>query len=386
MSESHKPGRTSEFLDHPAVNDDGGSVAIVDLSGKKTTISAVYASAWGLAWSPDGREVWYTAAQVGSNRTLHAATPSGGHRALASVTGSLTLHDVSREGRVLLTQDSNQIGVIAGSDPSNEVDLTWLDWSLFADLSSDGQTVLFSEAGEGGGPGYSAYLRRVDGSAAVRLGEGSAQTMSPDGKQILAVVHPTGDRRLVSYPTGAGESRILSPEGFQVTGAQWSPDGRRILMNAREPGHDLRTYVIDAAGGKPRAILPDGYRGGAVSQDGKRILARGPEDRFYICSLESGGTAAIPIPGVTQDADTVLGWGPGDRSVYVRRGRGTALPARIVRIDLASGAEEKWRDILPADAAGLNSIVVFKVIPDGKAYAYSYFRSLSHLYLVEGLR
>ena len=225
----------------------------------------------------------------------------------------------------------NHIGVIAGSDPSTEVDLTWLDWSLLADLTPDGKAILFSEAGEGGGAGYSAYLRRTDGAAAVRLGEGSAQALSPDGKQILAVVHPTADRRLVSYPTGAGETRTVSPPGFEVTAAEWTPDGRRILMNAREPGRELRTYVIEP-GGKPHPFLPDGFRGLNLSSDGKRILSRGPEDRYYVCDVEGGKPSAIP--GITQDADTVLGWGPaikassfgGDAGRRCRRGSSGWIP------------------------------------------------------------
>jgi len=372
------------FLDHPVVNDDGGSVAVVDLSGKKTTISPVYASAAGLAWSPDGGEVWFTAAEVGGNRGLQAVTLSGRRRTLARVTGLMTLHDVSRDGRVLLTQDLNRIGLIAGSGAADETDLTWLDWSLIADLSSDGRTVLFSEPGEGGGLGYSIYLRRVGAAAAVRLGEGSGQSISPDGKQILAIVHPTGEQSLVSYPTGAGESKVISPAGFQVRFAAWMPDGRRIVMNAVEPGHDARSYMIDAAGGKPRVFLPEGYRSGPVSTDGKRVVARGPEGRFYVYPVDGGDP--VPIAGITQDADSVVGWGSGDRSIYVRRGSSTLLPARIVRIDLATGREEKWRDLLPADATGLNGIFGVKVTPDGARYAYSYYRSLSSLYLAEGLK
>jgi len=372
------------FLDHPVINDDGGSVAVVDLSGKKTTISPVYASAAGLAWSPDGGEVWFTAAEIGGNRGLHAVTLSGRRRTLARVTGLLTLHDVSRDGRVLLTQDANRIGLVAGSAASDETDLTWLDWSLLADLSSDGRTVLFSEAGEGGGPGYSVYLRQVGAAAAVRLGEGSGQSLSPDGKQILAIVHPTAEQSLVSYPTGAGESKVVSPAGFQVSAATWMPDGRRIAFNAVEPGHDVRSYLMDATGGKPRLFLPEGYRGLAISNDGRRIVARGPEGRYYAYSLEGGDPVAIP--GITQAADNVVGWVSGDRSIYVRRGSSTTLPARVVRIALATGREEKWRDLLPADSAGLNTIFGVKVTPDGSRYAYSYFRSLSNLYLAEGIR
>jgi Tol biopolymer transport system component len=373
------------FLDHPVINDDGGTVAVVDLSGKKTTISAVYASAVGLAWSPDGSEVWFTAAEVGGNRALQAVTLSGRPRTLARVTGILTLHDVSRDGRVLLTQDLNRIGLVAGSSPSDETDLTWLDWSLMADLSRDGRTVLFSEPGEGGGPGYSVYLRQVGAAAAIRLGEGSGQSISPDGKQALAIVHPTAEQSLFSYPTGAGESRAVSPAGFQVRFAAWMPDGRRIVMNAVEPGqHDSRSYVIDAAGGKPRLFLPEGYRTLFVSTDGKRVVARGPEGRYYVCPVDGGDP--VPIPGISQESDNIVGWASGDRSIYVRRGSSSALPARIVQIDLATGTEEKWRELLPADSAGLNGIMGLRMTPDGARYAYSYYRSLSNLYLAQGIR
>jgi len=372
------------FLDHPVINDDGGSVAIVDLSGKKAAISPVYASAVGLAWSPNGGEVWFTAAEVGGNRALHAVTLSGRRRTLARVTGLLTLHDVSRDGRVLLTHDLNRIGLIAGSGSVDETDLTWLDWSLIADLSSDGRTVLFSEPGEGGGPGYSVYLRQIGAPAAVRLGEGSGQAISPDGKHVLAIVHPTAEQSLVSYPTGAGETKVVSPPRVQVRFATWMPDSRRIVMIAVEPGHDARAYITDVAGGKPRVFLPEGYRGILVSRDGKRVIARGPEDRFYVCPVDGGDP--VPVAGITQSTHNVLGWGTDDRSLYVRLGTSSLPPARIVRIDLATGKEEKWRDLQPADAAGLNSIIGVKVTPDGARYAYSYYRSLSTLYLADGLR
>jgi dipeptidyl aminopeptidase/acylaminoacyl peptidase len=377
-------GDAIAFLDHPVINDDGGSVAIVDLSGKKTTLSPVYASAAGLAWSPDGNEVWFTAAEVGGNRVLRATTRSGGRlRTLAGVPGILTLHDVSRDGRVLITQDLNRIGLVAGSIAEGETDLTWLDWSLMADLSRDGRTVLFSETGEGGGQGYSVYLRQVESAAAVRLGEGAGQAISADGRRVLAIDRPTTDQRLVSYPTGAGETKVLSPAGFHVRAAAWLPDGRIILV-AAEAGHEMRTYILDEAGGKPRACLPEGYRGVALSGNEKQIAARGPEDRYYICSLDGGNPA--PIPGITQSQDSIVGWAAGDRSLFVRRGTASSLPARVVRIDVDTGREEKWRDLLPTDAAGINGIVSVRVTPDGSRYAYSYYRDLSTLCLASGIK
>ncbi len=370
------------FLDHPTVNDDGGAAAMVDRAGKKTTLSPLFATARGLAWSPDGSEVWFTAAEVGGNRALHAATPSGRHRLLSRVTGSLTLQDVSRDGRILMAHEADQVGLLAlGAGQGKERDLSWLDWSLLNDLSEDGRTVLFSESGEGGGPGYAGYVRGTDGSPAVRLGEGAAVSLSPDGKRALALLRQTSDAQLAIYPTGAGESTLLPREGLQVRSARWLPDGRRILMTAAEPGRRARVYIRDAEGGKARALTPEGYRGVLSSPDGKRFLARGPDERFYVCPVEGGEPTAIP--GLTPD-DNVLGWTQEERTIFVRRG--TGLPAQIARLDLATGKQEKWRDLMPPDAAGINTVGPFRITRDGKFFAYGYSRVLSDLYLVEGLK
>src|SRR5262249_35773266 len=61
-------GSRVAFDDHPTPNDDGGSIVVVDLAGKKTSWSKPFASAQGLAWSADGSEIWFTGAEIGGNR------------------------------------------------------------------------------------------------------------------------------------------------------------------------------------------------------------------------------------------------------------------------------------------------------------------------------
>ena len=70
--------------------------------------------------------------------------------------------------------------LLAGED--RQRDLWWLELVTLRDVSPDGKFILFEESGEGGGPGYSVYIRNVDGSPAIRLGEGGAQGFSRDGK------------------------------------------------------------------------------------------------------------------------------------------------------------------------------------------------------------
>jgi hypothetical protein len=91
------------------------------------------------------------------------------------VPGEMILYDTAKGGRALLTESSERVELAAVSTvEAGERELSWPDWSLFRDLSPNG-TALFSEAGEGGGPKYSVYLRKLDDSAGI----------STDGKTIV---------------------------------------------------------------------------------------------------------------------------------------------------------------------------------------------------------
>ncbi len=372
------------FLDHPIQGDDGGSAALVDRSGKRRSLSEFFASTQGLCWSPNGEEVWFTVASVGFNRGLYAATRAGDVRVLVQGTGGLIVEDSSKDGRVLMVQDKARLGISAlvpGSE--KERDFSWLDWSLIRDLSPDGQTLLFGESAEGGGPGYSVYVRKADGSPAVRLGPGNAVSLTADGRQALAIVGEATDQRIVLYPIGAGEPKTFPANGLRMSQASWFPDGRRILFSGNEPGRGERLWVQGVEDAKPRAISPDGYRmlEAGVSPDGKVTTVTGPDQRYYFYPLEGG--EPTPIPGLVA-GDIPFSWSADGRSLLVRR-RGEA-PARIMLLDIASGRKELWKELVPPDPAGLTSVSPVIVTSDRKFYAYSYTRSLADLYVVEGLK
>jgi eukaryotic-like serine/threonine-protein kinase len=371
------------FIDHPNFADDGGFPAVIDRAGKKTALTPPFGSAQGLAWSPDGREIWFTAAEVG-NRALYAVSLQGKLRALANVTGSLTIQDASRDGRVLLIDEARRLGLSAlPPGGKSERDLSWLDWSRPAGLSRDGRTVLSYESGEGGGPGYSAYLRGMDGSPAVRLGEGQALALSPDGTLVVALLHKLTDAHLVLYPTGAGQPRPLALLGLRLRGGvRFLPDGRRLLVGAGEEGRGDRVYLMDLEGGKPQPVTPENCRGpGPVSMDGKRFLAWGPEGRVRVCPIDGG--QSTPLPGI-EPGEVVTGWTSDDRALYVQRAGGPG--ARIDRFDLATGHRDLWKEILPSDPTGVIRTSSVFISPEGTFYAYAYSRVLSNLFLVEGVK
>jgi Tol biopolymer transport system component/predicted Ser/Thr protein kinase len=382
-----RSGDLVAFCDHPTPGDDGGSIAVVDRAGSKKTISGAFASVRGLAWSPGDREVWFTGAEVGGNRALHAASRAGGQRLLARVTGSLTLQDVAPDGRVLISDDRYRQGIISlAPGETKERDLSWLDYSSGRDLSVDGTLLLFDETGEGGGAGYSVYIRRTDGSPATRIGDGGAARLSPDGRWALAVAQSragSNSVHLAVYPTSVGESRHLPEEGLNVQGADWLPDGKTILFTANEPGRGARLYVRSLDGGKPRAISPEGYRSirRGTSPDGKWVLATGPDGRNYRYPVAGGEPVAVP--NVTAQ-DRLEGWTADGKSIFMHR-RGE-LPARIYRLDVETGQTTLWKEVMPLESAGLGDVGGVMVTPDGRSYVFGTNWTLSDLYLVEGVK
>src|SRR5581483_4697853 len=360
------------------------TTAVIDLSGKKQVLSTGWRRIQGIAWNPAGDEVWFTASQNGAH-ALYAATLAARERLVARVPGKMGIQDISRDGRVLFEQDINRAAMIclpAGETQGHS--LSWLDGSVVADISADGKTILFNEDREGGGDQGAIYLRRTAGSAAIRLGEGVASALSPDGRWVLATTTGTAQRQLMLLPTGAGETKLLDRGEVQAIIAQsagWFPDGRRILFTGRDAAGKTRLYVQDVNGGRPEPVLGEGLSNGVISPDGRMIIAFGPDRRLMLFPLDGGAPRALP--GIER-ADTLMRCGGDGRSLFLIRGRD--IPAGIYRYDLATGRRELLREVMPPDPDYLSSFAGAQVTPDGKTIVYSYANVLSTLYLVDGLK
>ena len=368
------------FFDHPGQWDNRGWVAVVDLAGKVKRLSGEWAVAEGLAWSPDGKEIWFTASKSGEVSALYAVTPSGSERVVARVPINLLLHDISRDGTVLMSSYRFSVPII-GLPPgeSTERDLSWLDAVGIYDLSADGKQFIFQYYGEGSGTNYTSYLRKTDGSPAKRLGDGAAIALSPDGKWVISVVNVP--RQIVLLPTGAGESRRLDRTGIEDTQDNgWLPDSNRVVFTGRETGKSPRTYIQNVDGSAPHAITPEGITGTRVSPDGKLLLVSDANGKQMLLALEGGPIQ--DVRGLTLD-DKVLGWATDSRSLYVCKR--AEVPVRIYRLNYETGAKELLREIMPSDPAGMLSSPRVLITPDGKSYIYQFERYLSELYLVDGL-
>jgi eukaryotic-like serine/threonine-protein kinase len=367
-----RDGRRIAFVEDESGRGVSGTVSVVDVTSDRVTVlTDRWASIRGLAWYD---ELWFTAGVVATKRALHAVTLNGSQRLIQQVPGALTLWDVARDGRLLLTRDDERQSIV-GQPPSEttERELSWFDNSAIAGLSADGRRLLFGDRG-------GIYTRPTDGGPASRHAtEGWADDLSPDGRTILV----TSDtrRELSLVPTGPGETQRLAPHGIELYGgAVWFPDGQRILVTGQEPGRGARSYIQHRDGSAPRPLTPEGTRALSISPDGLRVAAVGPQNAISVWPVDGGASRVVPG---SEPGDRPVAWSADGRSLWLfRRGE---VPTRVDRLEIATGHREPWKMLLPLDAAGVYSIIEFRVTPTGHSYFYSYTRLLSQLFLVTGL-
>ena len=378
-------GDAIAFLDHPLFDDSAGAVALVDLSGEVRTISSRFNSTRGLAWSPDGQEVWFAAAKRGISLAVWAVNRAGKERVIARFPAYVSLEDISRDRRVLLSLHSLSESMVHVPPVGGQKNLYWHDESQVRDISRDGKTILFSESGDATGEDYDAYLRWIDGSSpAVRLGVGLPLSLSPDGRWVIA--NPAGPpARLTLLPTGPGDPQPLASGNLNHIGAAWLPDGKGFVFAGIAPGENLRYYVQPVRGGAPQPITGPDIRYErrspiVVSPDGRSVAAVGNDQRILIYPTAAGQPQAVPdlAPGFTP-----LRWCPDNQLVLYRYGEPSP---QLWKADVRTGKLAHWKDLTPPNLTGLLDLTPIRVSPDCQSYAYSPLNVLSQVYLTTGLR
>jgi hypothetical protein len=375
-------GKYLAFITHSERSDDRGNVIILKSTGEKVAQGPLFESAGGLAWSPSGKEVWTTSPLESGE--IHALSISGKSRSPFTVPGRLRLLDIAADGQLLVTQGIARRGmVVSTSNGLWQRDLSWLDFGYMRGITADGKTILFEEEGSANEK-YQVFLRDVDGSPAVPIGEGYGLAVSTDKKWVLAQKLTEPVQEVWVYPVGPGEPRRLSPPNLnpQVAGSFLS-DNKHVLYVANEAGHQARTWIQDIDNGSPHPVTEEGTTGYLASPDGKVLLTRPrlnqPE---FLIEIESGVHRAILglSPG-----DIVLGW-TSDGQLYVSSApTPTRTALHVETLNPHTGVRTPWHDLIPPPIGGVEPNPPI-ITQNGATVGFAYRLRLADLYMISGVR
>jgi eukaryotic-like serine/threonine-protein kinase len=371
------------LFQHPPGVDDRGDLILVDSSGSARTLSTGWEAEEGLAWAPSGKEIWFSSSLGGYDYAIRAVSLSGVERVVSSQPGGVRIHDISPAGHTLLSYDQpvDRIDLVSHNSPPK--DISWLDASWGSILSRDASLVALADQSAFGGNDYTVYIRKTDGSPAVRLGRGAALDISRDNRWVLAWQEKGG---VVLLPVGAGEPRALHWDGIRVRLAAFFPDSQRLLLMASEGGSAGRLYLADVNGTRAKPLTGEfsPYNFIPISPDSRSFVYRA-NGQWLVQSLETG--AAQPVPGLTA-AEYVVRWSTDPKTIFVARPGDTEIA--FYRVSVDSGKRELMQVLRPAAQVGLvpmrNGYFACDVDASGKTLVLSYETNVDALYTTSALK
>ena len=386
-------GRRVGFLEHPLYGDNRGYVAVFD-GTRARRLTPEYSGAEALAWSANGSEIWYGGANAESNWPIRAIDPDTtvprDGRIVWYVPTNLLLLDIDARGRVLLTgNDASGIAAGATAGDARDRNLASNGFTVPGHISRDGRTVLLSNQ-DGTDPDYSVVIRRMDGSAPVKIGRGRAQALSPDGKWALSIT-PSEPNKVLLLPTGPGEPRQIDVGELVPNVALFVPQGLTAAVVGTRGGA-FAAVLVDIASGKRTTFDLGELQGRGLSVRQNRGTHAAPDGSLLAISADDGKVLAWPLPNggparelaTLGDGEAFAGWTADPARIYVAAWNGPK--ARIDALDLATGRRAVVREITVDDPAGMLTVPDLYLSADAQSYIYGSVRILSTLYLVTGLR
>ena len=372
-----RDGKLVAFFEHDAAVGDY-SVCIVGANRPKQVLSHGWRGVGRLGWSPRGDEIWFSGAQAGGDPAVYAVDLSGQQRLVSQAPGFVLMQDVARDGSVLITAVNGRLGILY-ADGSTQRDLAWFDASFAYDLSPDARSLVFVELTSGEGRNAAIYLRKADGSPAVRLGYGNLPALSPDGKWVASIHHQPSSSQVLLLPTGPGELRSVDFQNMHYESVEWFPDSRRILFTGNQAGRPARSWIYDPDAGQPKPLTPEGVRATRVSPDGHSFVVVDPH-RLLLGDIAGGDSKAVTE---LQPGERVVRWSADGRSIFLTQSEGETV--KLTRVDVASRKREPWR-VLKVPESGAEFVGPVAMSADGRVVVSTFQHDLSNLFLVQGLR
>ena len=370
------------FIDHPLAGDDRGYIAWADHEGKVSRLTGEWSALKGLAWTPNGEELWFSGTLAGEQVSILAVTRSGRQHLVFSGPEDLWLLDIAGNGRALVTEmrETNDVAVRRPGQQSDQVLDLPSQAGTVSGISDDGSFVPLSYVGIASGTDYLTYVENTNTHEAIRLGDGTASGISPDGKWVVSFF-PSTPGKMALYPTGPGETRTFNLGGIRNVSVfcSWTHDSSKMVFTGTDAGQPPRGYLLDVATGKWSPITPEGTTGVIVAPNGQYVIARSEQRGFELFPIGSGQSQSAKGIANTEEA---VQWDASSTHVYVWDRR---FPAHIALVNPWTGERKPWLETMPPDPSGV-LYGNFFITPDGKTYVYRFRRVLASLFLGEGLQ
>jgi hypothetical protein len=370
--------RTSPAGDRLALLDEDDGIVLVDRAGPQQRLR-VARNRQRLAWSPRGDSLLVDAGESDLRRTLRRVTTDGAVAEICALAGTLVVHDVGRDGRVLVHHGFERWDVrVRAPGEAEERETSAFANSGVVGLAADGSQVLLWYHGDG--PPGAALLQPTSGGPPLRLGEGRAHGLSADGRFVL--LEAGQPPRFSLTPTGAGEPRLLPAGALERFVSAWRVDEHAVGFDAALPGRLPRSFLASFPSGTVTALTPEGVRSIPGTLEDGSILARAGDGSLAAYPSSGGEGRALRWRLPSDPFLEAVRVSDDGRSLFVREG---SVPARLSRFELQTGRREPWLDLGPRSATGIGHVWSVQLTPDGRGYAYTHGLFLQDLFVVEGL-
>jgi hypothetical protein len=358
------------FLVHPSASDDAGELHVLTIANQHVEIlTADWSSIAGLAWDPQGHQVWFTGAKHDDElASLHRVSRKGDVQPIARSTGRLRLHDIAAHRIAAVSLDVWRQRTLVGTrGQPGEVDHSRTNIARVVDIGSDGTTLLMAEA-------TGAFVVNLAQQDRLRISDGVPLALSPSGAYIAIWAERAGAPALLAMATRSAQQRPFRTRN-DIDSARWL-DEDALLACSSGGAAQVRMWRLTSTD-EPRAVTEPGIAGHpALDERRERCAFVSPAGQLYVLTLATNQVVACDGEYRNYQA---CGWLSASDEVVLRP---AATPIELIAVQAKTGARRPLQTITPP-VIGLKAVDEVVISHDGHNYAYTVGQEWSQLFEVD---